>query len=67
MLLRLGWYALNIYGVKKTFDMAKENLQLRQKSKDDEATIRTLARNFDNEVVPPLPVEEIHVEETKIG
>jgi hypothetical protein len=63
MLLRLAWWGLNIYGVKKTFDLAKENLSLKQKSKDDQATIRTLARNFDHESVPPLPTGEAHIEE----
>ena len=48
MLLRLGWYAFNIWAAKKSFDLMKENHELKQKSSDDQATIRTLARQ-----VPP--------------
>jgi len=57
MLFRLAWWGLNIYGVKKTFDLAKENLQLKQKSEDDQATIRTLARQvpLSDTECPPLP------------
>ena len=57
MLLRLAWWGLNIYGVKKTFDLIKENTILKQKSNDDQATIRTLARQVGEEL-PPVPTHK---------
>lgn len=41
---RLAFWALNIYGAKKTLDLMKENTELKQKTGDYQATIRTLAK-----------------------
>ena len=50
MLLRLAFWGLNIYGIKKTFDLAKENTQLKEELKDSETTIKTLLRKFSDDV-----------------
>lgn len=44
-MFQILFWGLNIWGVKKTLDLMKENTQLKQKSSDDEATIRTLGRS----------------------
>lgn len=58
-MLRLAFLALNIWSTKKGFDLFKENTELKQKLKDSEATVRTLARQVPEEEkedqFPPLP------------
>ena len=59
-MLRLAFWAFSIWSTKKTFDLMKENVELKKMQQDSEATIRTLAKNFGK---TPEVEEEIEVEE----
>lgn len=54
-MFRIAFWALNLWSVKKGFDLLKENTELKQKTKDNEATIRTLAREVSK--APEAPLE----------
>ena len=67
MLFRLAWWGANIYFAKRSFDTMKENIQLKQTGKEQQATIKTLATQVagvHESVHPPLPTaDEIQVVE----
>lgn len=54
-MLRVAFWAFNIWSAKKGLDLLKENTELKSKASDDKATIRTLTGLVND--VSPSPSE----------